>query len=237
MKYSEDDLRQMTYKDYILLMAEELNNNGFTHNDGNKYEVGTNVYGDFVSDFSIGFVLSLTDKRAIEFLKEIGLLNNGRCPLTGLMLSDRTKTIYTSSEAPNISYDINAAWNEHTKIKRNWGCLISIPIIVVGIIMGVISGFSTLTYIVLGIGAGGFVLSGMYGMSISGNNWNKLCLSNDIGINTITLSYILKIKGFSGELDSLFAIKAVEYGIPTADFVAYMDWVRQQVYRDFFNRN
>lgn len=237
MKYSKDDLRQMTYKDYILLMAEELNNNGFTYNDGSKYEVGTNVYGDFVSDFSIGFVLSLKDKRAIEFLKEIGLLNNGRCPLTGLMLSDRTKTIYTPDEAPEISYDINTAWNEYTKIKRNWGCLISISIIVVGIIMGVISGFNTLTYIVLGIGAGGFVLSGMYGMSIFGNNWNKLCLSNEIGINAITLSYILKIKGFSGELDSRFAIKAVEYGIPTADFVAYMDWVRQQVYRDFFNRN
>ena len=233
MKYSEDDLSQMTYKDYILLMAEELNSNEFTHNDGSKYEVGTNIDGDFVSGFSIGFVLSLKDKKAIEFLKKIGLLNNGRCPLTGLMLFDETRTIYTSNDASDISYDIHTAWNEYTKRNRNWGCLISIPIIVIGIVIGVITGFNTLTYIVLG----GAILSGMCGMSTSGNNLNKLYLSNEIGINTITLSYILKSKGFSGKSDSLFAIKAAEYGIPTADFVAYMDWVRQQVYRDFLNRN
>lgn len=51
MKYSREDIELLMYKDYILLMAEELNNNGFTDN-GKRYEVGTNVNGNFVSDFS-----------------------------------------------------------------------------------------------------------------------------------------------------------------------------------------
>ena len=55
MKYSREYLEGLMYKDYILLMAEELNGNGFTDN-GKKYEVSTDVNGNFVSDFFRGFV-------------------------------------------------------------------------------------------------------------------------------------------------------------------------------------
>ena len=230
MKYSKDDLNNLLYKEYILLIAEELNNNGFTRDNGNKYEVGTDIDGNFVSDFSRGFVLSLKDEKAIEFLKGIGLLNNGRCPLTGLMLSDKTRTTYTSNEAPNISYDINTAWNEYTEIRRNWGCLISIPIIIIGIVIGLINGFDTTAYIVLGVGVGGAILAGVHGTANFGNNWNTLCMSNGIGINTVTLFYILKIfkqERFNGEINSKIIIKTIECGIPCADLIACEEWIRQ----------
>ena len=103
MMYSKEDLNNLTYKDYILLMAEELNNNGFTDN-GKKYEVSTDVNGNFVSDFFRAFVLSMEDKGAVDFLKGIGLLNNGRCPLTGLMYSQSSKTSYTSEHCCPVKF-------------------------------------------------------------------------------------------------------------------------------------
>lgn len=68
MKYSKEYIERIMYKDYILLMAEELTTNGFTDN-GKKYEVCTDVNGNFVSDFFRGFVLSMKDKKAVDYLK------------------------------------------------------------------------------------------------------------------------------------------------------------------------
>jgi len=220
MKYSKDYLNNLTYKDYILLMAEELNNNGFT-DKGKKYEVSTDVNGNFVSDFFRGFVLSLEDKGAVDFLKEIGLLNNGRCPLTGLMYSQLSQTSYTSEHNPAINYDINRKWLEYTKEKKNWGCLFSIPVIIVGIVVGIINGFSTIALVTMGIGVLIAILAGMYGLANFGNNWNKLCLSNEIGVNTLTLINILEIeksgKGYGPDI-------VQKYEIPSADLEEFISW-------------
>ena len=220
MKYSKDYLNNLTYKDYILLMAEELNNNGFT-DKGKKYEVSTDVNGNFVSDFFRGFVLSLEDKGAVDFLKEIGLLNNGRCPLTGLMYSQLSQTSYTSEHNPAINYDINRKWLEYTKEKKNWGCLFSIPVIIFGIVVGIINGFSTIALVTMGIGVLIAILAGMYGLANFGNNWNKLCLSNEIGVNTLTLINILEIeksgKGYGPDI-------VQKYEIPSADLEEFISW-------------
>ncbi|MBP3511801.1 MAG: hypothetical protein J6K19_07185 [Prevotella sp.] len=223
MKYSREYLNGLMYKDYILLMAEELNNNGFTDN-GEKYKVGTNIIGDFVSDFSVGFVLSITDKRAIDFLKDIGLLNNGRCPLTGLMISSTTQSVFNSEHNSSITYYISSIWQEYTKKKRNWGCFVSIPIILIGIVIGVINGFDVYIYTTIGLGILLAILFGMYGASKFGNNWNRTCLSNEIGINTVTLFYILKMEKACEEMNYQNASK---YGISSADFDAYMKWLNE----------
>ena len=61
----------------------------------------------------------------------------------------------------------------------------------------------------------------MYGGANFGNNWNKLCLSNEIGINTVTLFYILKMERAGEGMNYLNASK---HDIPLADFDAYMKW-------------
>jgi hypothetical protein len=220
MKYTKEDLSNMTYKEYVLLMAEELNNNGFTDN-GKSYEVSTDVNGNFVSDFFRAFILSMRDKNAVDFLKEVGLLNNGRCPLTGLMYSPSTKTSYVSEYNPTINYDINGMWLEYTKVKRNWGCFLAIPIIIIGIVVGIMNGFSTIAFVIMGLGVVVAILSGMYGGANFGNNWNRLCLSNEIGINTVTLLNILKIekdgKGYSPDV-------VQKYEISSADIKAFLSW-------------
>lgn len=224
MKYSRNDLDNLMYKDYILLIAEELNNNGFKDDDGKEYEVGTNVHGDFVSDFSRGFILSIKDPKAIDFLKQVGLLNNGRCPLTGLMLSPATTMTYTSEYGSNIRYDINKKWLDYTKEKKNWGCFVSLAVLVIAIIVGIVNEFDTTIYIILGVAALGLILSVMYGMSNFGNNWNKLNLSNEIGINTVTLNYMAKIWNDNSD-KGVFRNKAIANEIPKADMAAFEDWV------------
>lgn len=220
MKYTREYLEGLMYKDYILLMAEELNNNGFTDN-GKKYEVVTDVNGNFVSDFFRGFVLSMKDKKAVDYLKEIDLLNNGRCPLTGLMISSASKTTFTSEYNFSITYNINSTWLEFTKVKRNWGCFIAPVIIGAGIIFGFVNGFDVYEYSTIGFGILITILSGMYGAANFGNNWNKSCLSDEIGINTVTLFYILKMEE-SGE--GMNYLNASKHDIPSADFDAYMKW-------------
>ena len=224
MKYSRNDLDNLMYKDYILLIAEELNKNGFKESNGKLYEVTTNVHGGFVSDFSRGFILSIKDQKAIDFLKQVGLLNNGRCPLTGLMLSPATTMTYTSEYGSNIQYDINKKWLEYTKEKKNWGCFLSLAVLVIAIIVGIINEFGTTIYIILGAAALGLILSVMYGMSNFGNNWNKLNLSNEIGINTVTLNYMATIWNDNTD-KGVFRQKAIANEIPIADMNAFENWV------------
>lgn len=218
MKYSEEQLSELKYKDYILLMAKELNDNGYTDDNGKPYSVSTNVHGDFVSDFSIGFVLSLKDPKAVDFLKEIGLLNNGRCPLTGLLISNGCRRIYTSENSKSITFEINTAWDEANKVKRNWGCLLSPIIIIIGIVLGCMNNFDSNVWWIIGGGISLFVLSGLYGGANFGNNLNKSNLANSIGVNSITVQYILKTKFAStGRIDS----DIVKYGICLGDLKAF----------------
>lgn len=225
MKYSRVDLSKLLYKDYILLIAEELNRNGFKC-DGKKYEVGTNIDGDFVSNFSVGFVLSIKDKAAIEFLKDIGLLNNGRCPLTGLMISPTTKISFTSEENSSISYDVSSAWQDDYK---NWGCIVSPVIIVAGIILGIVYGFNTYVNYTIVFGILLAILVVMYGGIRFGNSLNRANLSNKLGINFITLSYILKMESSMNRMSVTDAF--FNHNIPFADYFAYMKW-RNNVFFD-----
>lgn len=219
MKYSSVDLSNLLYKDYVLLIADELNRNGFKC-DGKKYEVGTNIDGDFVSNFSVGFVLSIKDKAAIEFLKDIGLLNNGRCPLTGLMISPTTKISFTSEENSSISYDVSSAWQDGSK--KNRGCIVSPIVIFVGIILGIVNGFNMYVNYVIIFGILLAVLAVMYGSIRFGNSLNRSNLSNKLGINAVTLYYLLKMEEAGKGMSLVDAFW--EYNISFADYLAYMSW-------------
>lgn len=219
MKYTRENLSKLSYKDYILAIEKELNAHGFTQ-EGKPYEVSTNVYGGFVSDFSRGFFLSIKDEKAINYLKDIGLLNNGRCPLTGLMISNSAKTLYTSEDNSNIKFEINNLWIEYNKVKRNWGCFIGIFIIVISIIVLFCDGFDSPFYYTLGTGVALIVLSSMYGGAKFGNNWNMTCLSDKLCTNTITLYEIIKM----GEKEGLSANSINKYNIAEGDFEQYQKW-------------
>jgi len=80
MKYSSSYINSLSFKDYLKLMAKELNEHGFRES-GHEYEV---FEDEFMRLFMMGPV---NDPKAMAFLKEQGLLENGRCPSCGAPMS------------------------------------------------------------------------------------------------------------------------------------------------------
>lgn len=78
-RYTKEQIESLLFLDYIKLIIEELEKNGFKRQlpDG---KVITYNPSDNFSDF----FYSVKDKKACIFLEHIGLINNGRCPITGM---------------------------------------------------------------------------------------------------------------------------------------------------------
>lgn len=86
MKYTRDDVRNMTFEQFHEKICDELNENGFRY----YIEWGGELEGPLM--FSpegkqlpgiVDIFFSHVPPDGIDFLKEIGLLNNGRCALCG----------------------------------------------------------------------------------------------------------------------------------------------------------
>lgn len=87
MTYTSKQICSIPFYDYVNLMVIELNENGFkvmSQKGADNYEFPTNPED---------FVLSIKDDKAISFLVNNGLLNNGRCPISGLSTCNDTYRI------------------------------------------------------------------------------------------------------------------------------------------------
>lgn len=102
MKYTKEDVLGMSWQNWNETMAKELNDKGFTCNWGREprpYQGNINP-----KDFILGEVGS--DRRdEIEYLKSLGLLNNGRCPLCGKPIVSNLGR-FTSGFDSSIYFDI-----------------------------------------------------------------------------------------------------------------------------------
>ena len=134
MKYSVNQVRQMSWVEWNQIMAEELNKAGFMgrgyNPDLGRWENHRAPY-KADSDNPQSFILGAVDSAPeFEYLKEIGLLNNGRCPLCG-------EPIYGNPGRFTSGYDHNAHFqicqncaNMGKRISlnpaQNTGCLVAI---------------------------------------------------------------------------------------------------------------
>lgn len=89
MKYTFEKINRMSWQEWNETMVKELNENGFktkefNDNLGKWTMTGQYNAGDDPKLFILG---EIDDSNAISYLKKVGLLNNGRCPMCG-------KTIY-----------------------------------------------------------------------------------------------------------------------------------------------
>lgn len=87
MNYTKDDVLKMTWHEWNATMAKELNDAGFLgygfNPQTNRLEKNQAPYRacpDSPSSFINGAVDTAPE---IDYLKNIGLLNNGRCPMCG----------------------------------------------------------------------------------------------------------------------------------------------------------
>lgn len=110
MKYSSSQVRAMSEKEWVEAMASELNAAGFkarglnpnTHRWEDNYEPYRVGSEPKASTFVMG---GIDDSRAIEHLKNVGLLNNGRCPMCGGPI-DCTPARFTSGYDSTYHFQI-----------------------------------------------------------------------------------------------------------------------------------
>ena len=107
MKYSSEDLNGMSYPEWMETICKELNEAGFK-GDGfspEKHKFVKNYSPYEVHDARYFFMGSLNDYKAMDYLKSIGLVDNGRCPLCGAQIKG-TPSRYTYGLNPKLNFHI-----------------------------------------------------------------------------------------------------------------------------------
>ena len=137
MKYSSEDLENMSYSIWMESIAQELNAAGYT-TKGFKKEGKLIVPGNVpyeVYDINTFFEGSINDPNAMDYLKSIGLVNNKRCPLCGSIIKG-SPSQYTYSLNPSLNYHICSSCRKegqnytiHTNPIKSSGCIVAIFLI------------------------------------------------------------------------------------------------------------
>lgn len=126
MKYTSEQINQMSWEEWCKTMAKELNDAGFkARGFGGEY-VLYGTYGIHPDTFILGEV---GRTKEIEYLKSIGLLNNDRCPLCGSSIHGNPGR-FTDGYNPSLHFQIcqNCVSNGRRMSDNpaNKGCMIAI---------------------------------------------------------------------------------------------------------------
>lgn len=145
MRYSSLQVRRMTFQQWIETCVKELNSAGFK---ANGYNSETGKWQDNFSPYDVGdpeffFLGELNDANALEYLKSIGLVNNGRCPLCGNSIEGNPGR-FTSGHNPSFHFQIcqncaNRGGKMSMNHANNTGCIISLMLMPWHLIKGVIT--------------------------------------------------------------------------------------------------
>ncbi|MDE6278033.1 MAG: hypothetical protein K2M06_07995 [Muribaculaceae bacterium] len=86
MKYTSGQVKAMTWHEWNEAMADALNKAGFRTKDFNeklgRWESNKALY-KADPNYPKHFLVTVEDPKEVEYLKSVGLLNNGRCPMCG----------------------------------------------------------------------------------------------------------------------------------------------------------
>jgi len=137
MKYTSYQIRQMSWAEWNATMANELNSAGFRcrgfNEETRKWENNRDLYRADSSDPKI-FILGTVDgAKEYEYLKSIGLLNNGRCPMCGGSI-DGNPARFTSGYDHNAHFQIcqsccNRGRKRSLNHANNSGCIIALLVL------------------------------------------------------------------------------------------------------------
>lgn len=137
MKYTSSQVNQMTWLEWNDTMAKELNEAGFKNQVGQRFNSEIGKWEDKLIPYQAdpsrlkGFILGAVDGlEEINYLKQIGLLNNGRCPMCGNTINDNPGR-FTSGFDGNTHFQICQNCVHHgRKISinhtHNSGCILAL---------------------------------------------------------------------------------------------------------------
>lgn len=228
MKYTEEEISNIRFKEYIELIVKELNDNGFSRSNGNPYELGKDIMGGWLWRSYSVFMTTINDKKAIDFLKAEGLIDNGRCPLTGLNIRNDEYT-FVSDHNSNIKFQASAEWKKLTGSSYNYGCIIALIALLLVIISLFIWGFSTNLLIAGGCVVAYLIFNVFRNMSKMGIELNYQNAARDIGITPIAVKTCIR---FQKEMDIMLhqshSSKRIMKlpSIAKGDLNAFLEWQR-----------
>ncbi|MCI1786345.1 MAG: hypothetical protein LKI59_09475 [Bacteroidales bacterium] len=135
MNYTSAQVNNMTYEQWMEAIAKELNDAGFKARGYNQelQKWQDNYVPYVVGDPKDFFLGGLRDVEALDYLKSVGLINNGRCPMCGNPIKGHPGS-FTSGYNPAFNFQIcqNCA-NEGKSVSVNpansSGCLVALLLI------------------------------------------------------------------------------------------------------------
>lgn len=132
MKYSTENINNISYHEWMETIANELNAAGFKREGYNAAEnkFMKNVAPYKVDDDRYFFMGAINDAKAMDYLKSIGLVNNGRCPICGSPIKG-VPSRFTSGMNPNLNFHIcSSCRREGQRISinpsNNFGCILTL---------------------------------------------------------------------------------------------------------------
>lgn len=132
-KYTREQVKAMTQNEYESAICDELNAAGFRHEfhgEQHEYHPSDSVFGG-------GIVF---DSNAVNYLKMVGLIDNGKCP----MCSAREDQLEYKLQNPNsgaIYHVCKSCYKRYARQeqeKRAKGCCLIVVITIALVIWGVI---------------------------------------------------------------------------------------------------
>lgn len=134
MKYLSSQVNQMTWPEWNDTMAKELNDAGFRargyNSETGKWEDNRALFQAYPSEPKTFILGAVGGTEEINYLKQIGLLNNGRCPKCGNPIKGNPAR-FTSGYDNNCHFQICQNCCSHgrkTSINpaNNSGCMLAL---------------------------------------------------------------------------------------------------------------
>ena len=134
MKYTTNSIKDISYQELLSLMCKELNNAGYKR----KWRINGNyTYMEYEPHEDLIISEVIDDIKALNYLKQIGLLDNGRCPQCGRNMNNTCR--FTSGFNPNATYYIcqscyqrgMGVQNQSNPLKNNSGCMLFIVLLII----------------------------------------------------------------------------------------------------------
>lgn len=133
MKYTKSEIRKMSWHEWNETMAKELNEAGFKakgfNKETGKWEKDYEPYKAYAEDPETFILGVVSGAKEINYLKSIGLLSNGRCPMCGKNIEVPGR--FTSGYDPNCHFQIcqscvNKEQGVSINPSNNTGCMLSL---------------------------------------------------------------------------------------------------------------
>ena len=129
MKYSRDQVKAMTQEEYESALCKELNAVGFRrefHGEFYEYQPDEATFGGAI----------VFDTKAVEYLKQIGLLDNGKCPMCSVREDDLLYKLQNQSSGAvyHVCKSCYKQYAQQERAKRGLGCCL-VTIVIIGLII------------------------------------------------------------------------------------------------------